>query len=62
MHYDCRRGDSCKSVSSIGGMIGVFWCSPRYWGGEGDDFKIPYLWILLCPNSCLFYSFSPDFS
>ena len=26
----------------------------------GDDLKIPF-WILLCPNSCFFYSFSPDF-
>ena len=27
----------------------------------GDDFKISYVWILLCPNSCFFYSFSPNF-
>ena len=52
-----RQG--CKSVSSIGGddrhilVILIL--------GGGDDFKISYLWILLCPKSCFFYSFSPDF-
>ena len=52
----------CKSVSSIGGMISIFWWFFWYWG---DDLRISSLgglfWILACPNSCFSTHFFPIF-
>ena len=46
-------GQGCKSVSSIGGMISIFWWPSWCWGGGGIISRFP-VWDNFCyvQNSC----------
>ena len=72
--YGCHQWYGCKSVSSIGGMISIFWWLVWYWGGMILRFlvwesfcaisakEIFVFWILVCPKTRVFLLFcSPGF-
>ena len=55
------RYKGCKSVSSIGGMISIFWWFFWYGGMILRFLLRENFWILACPNSCFSTHFLPIF-
>ena len=45
LYVEIIPGGRVKRNLLRGTLSGLWWCS---WGGEGDDNKVVYMWVILC--------------